>query len=92
MGSQSSYDQRAIEINEIYVGQASLNRTYTIYDGSYVEFIADTLHHHRGDDCLFLPSKSLDRHSAYRGQLAAILYLLNEYWDYFNELTLLTES
>ncbi len=92
MGSPLPDEQKSLEINEIYVGQASLNRTYTIYDGSYVEFIADTLHHHLGDDCLFLPSKNLNRNYVYRGQLAAILHLLNEYWDDFYEFTIAAEN
>ncbi|MFW9921578.1 MAG: hypothetical protein ACFFED_18400 [Candidatus Thorarchaeota archaeon] len=87
-GKPLSMKGGSIEINEIYVGEASLNRTYTIYDDSYLEFISDTLKHRLGDNCWLLPSNSLNRPSVFEGQLAAILHLVSHYWDDFYEFTL----
>ena len=88
-GSPLSRDGlKEIEMNEIHIGQRHLNRTYTILDGSYVHFITDTLHHHLGDPCWFLPSKGLHRATVYDGQLAAVLNLLETHWDEFYEFTI----
>ena len=83
---------KAIEMNEIHIGQNHLNRTYTILDGSYVGFLVDTLHHHLGDPCWFLPSKGLHRPSVYEGQLAAVLTLIEEEWDNIYEFTITAQD
>lgn len=79
---------KAIEMNEIHIGQSHLNKTYTILDGSYANFITETLHASLGDPCWFLPSKGLHRSTVYEGQLAAVLTLIDAAWDDFYEFTI----
>jgi hypothetical protein len=87
-GSPLLREGKVIEMNEIHIGQSQLNKTYTILDGSYANFIADTLHAHLGDPCWFLPSKGLHRPSVYEGQLGTVLSLIEDAWDDLYEFTI----
>jgi len=74
-------------INDIYIGDESKNRTYTIFGALYVDFLRDVLHG-RTETAWLCTGPSLARTEIFEGPLDKLLNILEEGWGIPYEWTL----
>ena len=74
-------------VSHLYVGESEKNYYFTIIGEDYVGFMRD-LFHNLDQECYLLPSRSVNRPEAYKGNVKDMLDALWDHWYHVYEFSM----